>query len=467
VSISKIGAGTLSLNTANTGTLGTPANPNLWSITGGAFNGGIFDSILSVSAGNNLGAVPTATTTTVILDAGTLQVRGTGLNPATGATRRIQVNAAGGAIVDTANNLYQSPIINNAGSGSSLYLSNTSGTTTFSGVISGSGSTTINAGGTIALTNNNSFTGGVVLNSGILSINGGLGSGANPGSLNPSWLTFASSSTLQFGTNILTGAAIDTNRGFLINDGVTATIDTQGFTVFTNNGISAQPGQTGVLNKIGSGTLYLGNNNASDRDNVFLTVVATQGNLVLNKGLSFTHAVGGGGLTVNGGTVTLAGNGGDQIDDAAPVTVTTGTFDLAGKNEKIGSLSGAATGIVTLGAGKLTVGKFTGTPVFAGVISGAGGVIKDGASTQVLSGNNTYTGPTIISGGTLEVSGSINGSIDPRLWGGLRQPASLRWRPLLSYHRHRVEYCRLERGGRNARFASDGSTDLYGRHDRV
>jgi autotransporter-associated beta strand protein len=68
---------------------------------------------------------------------------------------------------------------------------------------------------------------------------------------------------------------------------------------------------------------------------------------------------------------------------------------------------------VTLGDGNLTVGKVSGTTLFAGVISGAGGVIKNGTSTQVLSGNNTYTGPTIISSGTLEVSGSINGSNNP------------------------------------------------------
>jgi autotransporter-associated beta strand protein len=40
------------------------------------------------------------------------------------------------------------------------------------------------------------------------------------------------------------------------------------------------------------------------------------------------------------------------------------------------------------------------------VIGGSGGLIKDGASTQTLTGANTYTGETTISAGTLEVSGA-------------------------------------------------------------
>ncbi len=45
------------------------------------------------------------------------------------------------------------------------------------------------------------------------------------------------------------------------------------------------------------------------------------------------------GLTVNsGGTVKLTGTGGDQIYDGNSVTVS-GTFDLNGNSETIGSLS--------------------------------------------------------------------------------------------------------------------------------
>jgi autotransporter-associated beta strand protein len=54
----------------------------------------------------------------------------------------------------------------------------------------------------------------------------------------------------------------------------------------------------------------------------------------------------------------------------------------------------------------LTLGDSTGITTFAGVISGSGGLIKDGASTQTLTGANTYTGGTMLNGGTLKLSGA-------------------------------------------------------------
>jgi large repetitive protein len=44
-------------------------------------------------------------------------------------------------------------------------------------------------------------------------------------------------------------------------------------------------------------------------------------------------------------------------------------------------------------------------------ISGAGGIIKSGGGLMILNGNHTYTGPTIIQGGGLEVGGSLTGEI--------------------------------------------------------
>jgi fibronectin-binding autotransporter adhesin len=75
----------------------------------------------------------------------------------------------------------------------------------------------------------------------------------------------------------------------------------------------------------------------------------------------------------------------------------------------------------------LTVGTTSGSTTFAGGISGAGGFIKDGASTQVLSGVNGYTGNTAVNVGTLVVNGSLNansavtvGTVD-----GLNQPLTV------------------------------------------
>ena len=66
---------------------------------------------------------------------------------------------------------------------------------------------------------------------------------------------------------------------------------------------------------------------------------------------------------------------------------------------------------MALGSNTLTVGIAGGPDTtFAGSITGAGSLIKDTNSKQVLSGNNDYTGTTTVSAGTLEVTGSLSGT---------------------------------------------------------
>jgi autotransporter-associated beta strand protein len=51
-------------------------------------------------------------------------------------------------------------------------------------------------------------------------------------------------------------------------------------------------------------------------------------------------------------------------------------------------------------------GTSTGSTSFAGIIGGTGGLIKDGASTQSLTGEHFYTGGTMLNGGTIELTGA-------------------------------------------------------------
>jgi autotransporter-associated beta strand protein len=126
-----------------------------------------------------------------------------------------------------------------------------------------------------------------------------------------------------------------------------------------------------------------------------------------------------GGWIVNGGTLKL-----DTTDDThiangagkANLVINGGTLDLNGKSETINGLSGvtgsvrnglaATTSTVTLGDANVTA-EFGG-----GIVDGNGIVrlIKIGLGVQTLSGSSTYTGDTLVSFGSLLVTGALGGT---------------------------------------------------------
>jgi autotransporter-associated beta strand protein len=78
----------------------------------------------------------------------------------------------------------------------------------------------------------------------------------------------------------------------------------------------------------------------------------------------------------------------------------------------IGDVSGG-NGLITIASGKTLYINSIYTNSYSGVISGAGNLEKDGTSTQILTGANTYTGTTVIgTGAALEIGdGTTSGSI--------------------------------------------------------
>ncbi len=110
----------------------------------------------------------------------------------------------------------------------------------------------------------------------------------------------------------------------------------------------------------------------------------------------------------NDGTLQVDGA---SLDDTAAVTLSdNGTLALTG-NETIGSLAGASTtSSVILNANTLTTGDGNNTD-FAGDISGAGNLIKQGTGTFTLSGANTFTGTTTVNDGILDVTGSLASTV--------------------------------------------------------
>ena len=155
----------------------------------------------------------------------------------------------------------------------------------------------------------------------------------------------------------------------------------------------------GSLTKVGAGTLTLAGANSCD-----LTIEAGR----LEAGVQ--NAFGGGGLTVNGGTVSLAGFSTGLLSLAG----SGGVLEMAGGQLLIAQATSTTfNGEITGGGGNsaLTIHNTdSGTLTLGGPITGSFlGLTLDGG-TLVLSGANTYTGATAVAGGLLQVDGSITNS---------------------------------------------------------
>ncbi|EBH3939301.1 AIDA autotransporter-like protein ShdA, partial [Salmonella enterica] len=153
------------------------------------------------------------------------------------------------------------------------------------------------------------------------------------------------------------------------------------------------------------------------------------GTLILNAENTYT-----GGTTISGGTLVATNvdalGSGDVTDDATLELNTGGTFDnaISGSGQVVKSgddvltLSGAnsysggtlisdgtlvASNVEALGTGDVTDDatlELNTGGTFDNAIGGSGNVVKSGADTLTLSGSNSYTGGTTISGGTLVAS---------------------------------------------------------------
>jgi autotransporter-associated beta strand protein len=209
-----------------------------------------------------------------------------------------------------------------------------------------------------------------------------------------------------------------------------ASITTQDFYTFAffgqitlSSGIISAPssplisiGPSGVFNLVGnasiassiitnSGLLHFSNSSSAASSNI---ANSSGGQLLFDNNSTAAQAT-----ITNSGTVVFS-----NFPDAnsASIQQNGGTLDFSGVlgSIAVGALSGSAVnpGSVLLGGASVVIGSLNTNDTLRDVISGNGGsLIKVGSGVMSLTGNNTYTGPTTVQNGILDIAGSISGSV--------------------------------------------------------
>jgi fibronectin-binding autotransporter adhesin len=234
--------------------------------------------------------------------------------------------------------------------------------------------------GDVGLLNTNTYTGGTYLDSGTLSLvnSGSLGSGdlrMNGGALN---IRYAGANVDLANNIVVSGTSSNIYLGVARNLGLNGTISGSGALTLGNNNQNSTIYLSGA-NTMTSGTITLANNTNSVR---FANTLAGNANVawVLNN------------ATANRNTMDFA----------------TGTLSF-------GSMTG--TGIFQsngAGAKTISVGALNLSDTFSGQIANGSGTVsvnKVGTGTWTLSGANSFTGETVVTGGTLQIGNGTTGSI--------------------------------------------------------
>lgn len=261
-------------------------------------------------------------------------------------------------------------------------------------LISGTGTVEQTGSGTYTLlTGANTYTGTTTISGGTLALGGA-------GRLGPGALVLTGGTLNLGGTSATTVSSLGGTAGTVAGGG-TLTVESTVATDFAGQ-LNAV-----TLAKSGPGTLTL----SGATDNNSASAVVNAGTLALAKtSSSSVHAIGTELTVGDGGTARLGGTGGDQIFDAASVILLGGgTLDLDGRNETVGSLTGAGT-VTNSAMSASTLGLASANALaFAGTLADGVGPLalsKSGAGTLTLAGANTYTGGTTLAGGTLALGSS-------------------------------------------------------------
>ncbi|WP_395741000.1 autotransporter-associated beta strand repeat-containing protein [Prosthecobacter sp.] len=372
-SLTQAGGGTTTLSGNNSYSGGTTINAGVVSVAVLADGG----SSSNIGASSNVAG-------NLVLNGGGLQYTGAAVS----TDRLFSVGTNGGTVdasgTGSVNFTNTGSVGFNGQSGArtlTLTGANTGNNTLAAGIADNGGATMLvkSGTGTWVLTGNNAYTGTSTINAGELQI----GSGGTTGAL---------------------GTGDVTNNGSLVLNRSDA--------ISVANAISG----SGSLTQAGAGTTTLSGSSSytgstTINSGVVSVSVLANGGASSNIGASTNAA---GNLVINGSTLQYTG-GAVGTDRLFSVGTGGGTLDASGT----GAVNFTNTGSVGFngsGARTLTLtGSNADGNTLAAVIGDNGGattLTKTGAGTWVLSGANSYTGSTTISGGTLQIGdGGTTGSL--------------------------------------------------------
>ncbi|EBW6548504.1 fibronectin-binding autotransporter adhesin ShdA [Salmonella enterica subsp. enterica serovar Stockholm] len=298
--------------------------------------------------------------------------------------------------------------------GSGSLVKTGTGELTLSGDNSYSGGTTI-TGGTLTADHADSLGSGDIANSGVLQV----GEGELKNTLS------GSGSLVKTGTGELTLSGDNDYSGGTTISGGTLTADhadSLGTGAIANSGV-LQVGEgelentlsgSGSLVKTGSGELTLSGDNdysggtiisdgtliADNADSLGTGAVANSGVLQVGEG-ELENTLSGSGSLVKTGTGELTLSGDNTYSGGT--TITSGTL-MADHADSLGTGAVANSGVLQVGEGELE-----------NTLSGSGSLVKTGTGELTLSGDNSYSGTTTITDGTL-IAANVNalggGNID-------------------------------------------------------
>ncbi|MEO7097990.1 MAG: autotransporter-associated beta strand repeat-containing protein [Luteolibacter sp.] len=347
---------------------------------------------------------------------------------------------SGGFILTSNTNVFNASAPNVSGTAVALTAGGNNATSTYSGVMSGAGSLTKTGTGTLALSGANTYSGGTTVNNGTIGFASANGANTNLG---------AGSVTVNAGAILRAGYAVTSNQNISTTAGnitlaggiiyaddanqhlsgaiIVSTSGTLGSTYNAGNNTAAEKDKGLALDGVvsGAGALTIQHSRFSTGGNYDTSFVSFSNNsnsysgtITINE--NTTTAEGGVYLGVNGSTAlqnatiaTSAVPGSNLRFGSSPIV-----FKTALGSAAIGAISGSGPLVLTgydqvnhaygADAIALTVGGNNATTSYSAAISGLGSLVKTGTGMMTLSGTNTYAGTTTISGGILNVTGTLS-----------------------------------------------------------